>query len=161
VKHWCRDLESNCPPVPQTAKKIHGEGSFGQRPGNGGYARKSEYLVEKLVRIGVDSVQDDRDVGEEFGDNVERACRYNLSVLDKQNSGVWLGLTPHGAENELNRSVFFPHKIQTDCNCRLPDHDCPNVMTHTDWRYFWSVEQFEDIHRNEPIRGELAIYSSI
>jgi hypothetical protein len=91
-------------------------------------------------------------MGKEFGDNVEGPCRYTLSAIDQQKQWSWQELTPHGTENELNRSVFFPDKIQTDCNCGLADHDCSNVMPNTDWRYLRSVKQFKHVHRNKPVR---------
>jgi hypothetical protein len=40
------------------------------------------------MRSGIYSVQDDRDVGKEFGDNVECACRYTVSAIDKQKAKV-------------------------------------------------------------------------
>lgn len=51
------------------------------------------------MRGGEYAVEDDRDVGEKFGNNVEGA--------------------PHSAQNELDCCVSFAHEIQTDGNSRL------------------------------------------
>lgn len=59
-------------------------------------------------------------------------------------------LTPHGAENELDRSISFSHQIQTNSNCWLSNHDCSNMMPDTHWRNLCSIKQFEDVHCNEP-----------
>ena len=60
-------LKRNGPAVPQASKQVHGEDSLGSRASqrrDHGYLKK---LLQKVVRGGVNPVEDDRDVREKLG----------------------------------------------------------------------------------------------
>lgn len=68
-----------------------------------------------------------------------------------KNSATLL-LTPYCAEDELNCCILLLDQVQANGNGRLPDHDCPDMVSNTDWRNLGSVEEFEDVHRDQPGR---------
>lgn len=71
MQHGRGDFESDGPAIPEGAKKVHGEDCLEDRADEGGAHTDAEELAEEVVARGVDAVENDCDVGEEFGDDVE------------------------------------------------------------------------------------------
>lgn len=133
MQHRCRDLESNRPFVPQHRKDTHGDDRFSDCANESCDTCQPEDFVEESVGGGVHSVENYRDVGQKFSDDVEgtyrEGCYYWLSLLTSQGFGM---LTPNKAQSELDSCVFFSDIIYTYGNGGLADYYCPNVMAHTD-----------------------------
>lgn len=100
------------------------------------------------MRVGVNSIENDRKMRQEFGYNIESAYKFALSASAPR-SGIQETLTPYGAKYELYGCILFPDEIQTDCNGRLPNHDCPNMVAHTNWRDCRPIKQLKDVHSDE------------
>lgn len=77
MQHGRGDFERYGPAIPETAKQIHGENCFEDCADEGGAHTDAEELAEEVVSRGVDAVEDDCDVGEEFRDDVESTCSIN------------------------------------------------------------------------------------
>lgn len=66
-------FESQLPSVPEVPEKIHGHYCFNYGPSCRRQTREEEDSSQERVSIWVDTVQDNGDMGEEFGDDIESA----------------------------------------------------------------------------------------
>lgn len=119
----------------------------------------------------VDSVQDDSEVGPEFGNDIEGSWIQMISTLNvgnlyqyfwyalfmsffKTKYGAGKFLTPHETHDELYRRIDLMLEVQADRHSRLRDDDRPDVVQRADGRDLRPVEQLEDVHGDEELRAD-------
>lgn len=75
MEHGGGDFEGYGPPIPEGPEEPHGQDGLEDCADEGGAHADAEKLAEEVVARGVDAVEDDCNMGEEFGDNVKGTCR--------------------------------------------------------------------------------------
>lgn len=75
------DFERELPSGPQAAEEVHGHDGFGSCSRCRGDAGEEEDAAEEGVSSGKDAVEDDGDVGEEFGDDIEGALLFKSDAF--------------------------------------------------------------------------------
>ena len=141
------DLEGNLPTVPQTSKEPHGHDGLAECAGRRRDAREEEDATEEVVAIGIDAVQNDGDMGEELGYEIEGS--YGQKSVDGWTAKKGGLRTPDKTQDKLDIRIWLPRQLQADCDGGLPDQNGPDVMQHRDGGELDAVEKLEDVHADQ------------
>ncbi len=75
MQHRSSDLEYNGPLKPQDSEEIHCQNGLRRCSNQRSDAGKSENLVKEFVLSRIDAVEDNGNVRQKFGDNIEGAYK--------------------------------------------------------------------------------------